>query len=193
MWPLWKLQVPMTPCLFLTDRLTHGRFISRQTILTSSFRDPQPLCIAHICAKHSQALLTDRQVCVHCTSIPEEVLEEPGPKYTFIKEYIDTWLTVWSVIAAVGLSGWESTSCSCPGPHPTRGNHCPVRSCPTGLWRLEDWLTGAEATSSSRVKRSLQLSWGCTHNAHFSQIFQARCFWPYPSPRDAWDGGFRAC
>lgn len=49
-WPLRKL--PVTPCLFLTDRLTHGRFISRQTILTSSFRDPQTLYMhcARLCS-----------------------------------------------------------------------------------------------------------------------------------------------
>ncbi|XP_075959924.1 LOW QUALITY PROTEIN: uncharacterized protein LOC142963104 [Anarhichas minor] len=40
-----------------------------------SGRDPHPLCIACMGAKHAHAALADPQVCLHCASMPEKTLE----------------------------------------------------------------------------------------------------------------------
>lgn len=40
-----------------------------------SGRDPHPMCIACMGAKHAQASLADPQGCQHCSSMPEKILE----------------------------------------------------------------------------------------------------------------------
>ncbi|GAA6219773.1 uncharacterized protein LOC117830473 [Lates japonicus] len=40
-----------------------------------SGRDPHPMCIACMGAKHAQASLADPQSCSHCASMPEKILE----------------------------------------------------------------------------------------------------------------------
>lgn len=40
-----------------------------------SGKDPHPMCIACMGAKHAQTALADRDSCHHCTSMPEKILE----------------------------------------------------------------------------------------------------------------------
>ncbi|KAE8291638.1 hypothetical protein D5F01_LYC08994 [Larimichthys crocea] len=42
---------------------------------TISGRDPHPMCIVCMGAKHAQAALADPQVCAHCCTMPMKVLE----------------------------------------------------------------------------------------------------------------------
>uniref|UniRef100_A0AAV2M0X8 Uncharacterized protein n=1 Tax=Knipowitschia caucasica TaxID=637954 RepID=A0AAV2M0X8_KNICA len=40
-----------------------------------SGRDPHPMCITCMGAKHAQAALADRESCGYCASMPEKILE----------------------------------------------------------------------------------------------------------------------
>ena len=71
------MSVPAAPIMGAGQKVVKGssRRCPTSCGATISGRDPHPMCIMCMGAKHAQAALADPQVCAHCSTMPVKILE----------------------------------------------------------------------------------------------------------------------